>query len=474
MSVTNREQWGSKIGFILAAAGSAIGLGNIWRFPYVMGERGGAAFIIVFLICIAIIGIPVLIAEILMGRATNRNPVGAYKQLRNRPLWGFIGGIGVLTGFIILSFYAVVAGWTFGYVIEAVRGKFETFTSPEMSEQHFSSLLGNVSWVIGFLALFVLLTMYIVYSGVNKGIERGTKVMMPVLFVLLIVLMIKGLTLTGSSKGLEFLFRPDWSKITPETVLVALGQAFFTMSLGMGVMITYGSYMPKQNSIPGAAIKIVLLDTLISLIAGVAIFTSLTAFGIDPETNEVSGPGLIFHVLPVIFTKMAGGYIFAILFFVLLSIAALTSTISLLEVLVAYFVDELKWQRKKAVLVCGTFAFSIGVPCALSFNILQNVTLKGKTFFDLMEFTSANILLPVGGFFIAIFVAWVWTFKKADKELKSGAENLFKRNYWLIAIWKFFLRYISPVLILIVFLHSVGILDFILHKILLIANSLMN
>ncbi len=359
-----REKWGSKTGFILAAAGSAIGLGNIWKFPYIAGENGGASFIIVYLICIAIIGLPVLIAEILIGRTTQRDPVGAFYKLSNSKLWASVGGMGVIGGFLILSFYAVIAGIAVGYIVESILGNFSGFTESTSASDHFNTLVGNIYWILGYFTFFMILTMVIVYAGIQKGIERGSKIMMPILLLLLIILMIRGITLDGASAGLDFLWNPDWSKIDAQSVLIALGHAFFTLSLGMGAMLTYGSYMSKKDSIPNSALQIVILDTAIALIAGVAIFTSVFAVGLDPA----AGPGLIFHTLPSVFIKMPGGYIFSILFFVLLTIAALTSSISLLQVVVSYFVDERKWNRHTAVTVLAGFIFLLGVPSALSYN----------------------------------------------------------------------------------------------------------
>lgn len=450
-----REQWGSRIGFILAAAGSAIGLGNIWKFPYIAGENGGAAFVFVYLICIAVIGLPVLIAEVLVGRSTERNPVGAFKKLSGSRFWTGVGAMGVVAGFVILSFYAVVAGWSLGYVYESIRGVFSGFESAGAAGDHFNMLTAKLSWNMGFYGLFFVITMGVVYAGVQKGIERGSKIMMPVLFLILLILVARGLTLSGSNKGLEFLLQPDWSKVSGQAILVALGHAFFTLSLGMGAMMTYGSYMSTRDSIPGAALQIVVLDTVIALLAGVAIFTAVFATGQDPA----AGPGLIFHTLPFVFTKMPGGYFFAVLFFILLTIAALTSAISLLEVAVAFFVDELGWQRHKAVLVFGLVTFLLGVPSALSFGVMENAKLFGLTFFGLVDFLASNILLPVGGLLISVFVAWFWGFDRALKELKSGAERLFERSLWRIDVWKLLLKFLCPVLIFLVFLNSVGLLD---------------
>jgi len=305
----------------------------------------------------------------------------------------------------------------------------------------------------------MVLTMVLVYRGVQKGIESGSKIMMPILFILLIALMVRGLTLPGSEAGLSFLWSPDWSKISANSVLIALGHAFFTLSLGMGAMMTYGSYMTQKANIPVASTKVVFLDTVIALIAGMAIFTAVFATGQDPA----AGPGLIFHTLPVVFIKMPGGYIFAILFFILLTIAALTSAISLLEVVVAYFVDERGWKRHRAVITFGIVIFLIGVPSTLSFNLMADATLFGLTFFDLADFLAANILLPLGGLFIAVFVAWVWGFDKALIKMKDGAEAIFENSGWLIVLWKIFLKYFAPILIFLVFLSSIGILPKIIN-----------
>ena len=400
-----------------------------------------------------------LLAEVLIGRTAQKNPVGTFKALSNSGFWHSVGGMGIVAGFVILSFYAVVAGWSFGYIFEAVSGSFLNFNEPQLAIDHFNNLTGSPLWIVGMLALFMILTMTIVIFGVQKGIENGSKILMPLLFILLIGVMIRGLTLDGSYDGLVFLFDPDWSKISGTTVLVALGQAFFTLSLGMGAMLTYGSYMSKSENAVTSSFQIVILDTSIALIAGVAIFTSVFAIGLDPA----EGVGLIFHTLPIVFSKMTGGYIFSIIFFILLFIAALTSAISLLEVVTSYFVDEKNWDRKKAVLILGTIAFIFGIPSALSFNLMSDFTIFGLNVFDLAFYITFNIMLPLGGFLIAVFVAWVWGFDKALKELKLGAEKLFEKSFWQISLWKIFLRYFAPVLIFIVLLNSLGLLDFIIN-----------
>lgn len=451
-----RENWSSKLGFILAASGSAIGLGNIWKFPYVAGENGGAAFIIVYLICTAIIGLPVLFAEILIGRTTQLNPVGAFKNLvasqNSKLFWSSVGGMGIIAGFVILSFYSVVAGWSLGYIYESVSGVFfnaEIFNSDE----HFSSLISNPIWTVLVHTVFMALTMIIVFLGVQNGIEKGSKILMPLLFFILILLVLRGITLEGANKGIEFILYPDWSKITVNSILEALGQAFFTLSLGMGAMLTYGSYMSEKDSIPTSGLQIVFLDTLIALIAGLAIFSAVFAANLNPN----SGPGLIFQTLPIVFTKMPGGYYFSILFFILLTIAALTSAISLLEVVVAFFVDELSWKRNRAVVVFGLISIIIGIPSALSFNILSDYKILGLTWFDLAEFLSSNILLPLGGLMISVFVGWIWGKSKVFENIKKGSENIFLEKKWILEVWLIFLKFLSPILIFLVLFRSLNL-----------------
>jgi len=448
-----REAWGSRFGFVLAAAGSAVGLGNIWKFPYIAGENGGAAFIFIYLICIAIIGFPVLIGEILIGRTTQKNPVGAFAALTHSKLWVSIGFMGVIAGFLILSFYSVIGGWTIGYVVETIRGSLSNFNNPEEAGALFGELVGNVGWGLGFHTLFFGLVIGIVIRGVQGGIERSSKIMMPILLSILVILIIRGVTLEGASKGLAFLWVPDWSKITGQAVLIALGHAFFTLSLGMGAMLTYGSYMSKQDNVVSSAALIVFLDTAIAIMAGVAIFTAVFASGLDPA----AGPGLIFQTLPAVFSTMPGGVYFSFLFFLLLAIAALTSAISLLEVVVAYFVDEKGWDRKGATLVFGGSIFLLGIPSALSFNLMADMKIFDKTFFDVVDFVASNVLLPFGGLMIAIFVGWIWSRTAVIAAAKEGAETLFESYPWFETLWFIFLKYVAPILIALVLLNSLGI-----------------
>ncbi len=641
----NREHWGSNLGFILAAAGSAIGLGNIWKFPYITGQHGGGAFVLVYLLCIAVIGLPVMLCEITLGRHTERNPVGAFKQLSPssstvahligvgivltgvfllcfgqwgwglvalalgalvfRFGWVLVGGMGVLAGFLILSFYSVVAGWTIGYTLNSVTGKLQTDpaaqppevlarvllpaakTAPEaelaaiqenddlsvlgkelaterlqrvyagryleenfgvvlpveddmdryeyaeifdatlakevprdkllahLTERYggateetgangetvtvyprkfhtavaggqFDAFMRNGVYAIGFHLLFMMLCVAIVCLGVQGGIEKASKILMPTLFVLIIALIVRGITLDGAVAGVRFYLSPDFSKLDPKSVLMALGHAFFSLSLGMGAMITYGSYVDKKQNTFLSTLAIVGLDTLIALMAGLAIFPAVFAEGFDPG----AGPGLVFITLPAVFNRMPGGLFWASLFFLLLLVAALTSGVSLLEVVTAYFVDEWKCCRKKVTVLAGVVIFLIGSLAALSIadwdriRWLQIALLKlfgsaKGSFFDVLDGLSSNWLLPLGGLFISVFVGWIWGTKKATDEIRKGSHNFADIHLFslmaglkddeshnsevhvltLASVWGVFIRFISPVAVLIAFLNSIGWLD---------------
>ncbi len=521
-----REHWSGSLGFILAAAGSAIGLGNIWKFPYITGENGGGAFVLVYLLCIAIIGLPVMICEIAVGRRTQRNPVGAFHELSPptslvahgiglavlltglsllvfrtwgwgvvltvlgllifRFGWTVAGFMGVLAGFTILSFYSVVAGWTIGYIVEALAGRLR-FAEVAEAESFFGTFMQDPRWAIGCHLVFMAMCVAIVYGGVRKGIERWSKILMPLLLLLIMALIIRSVTLPGAVEGVRFFLRPDFSRINAHSILVALGHAFFSLSLGMGAMITYGSYMDRDQNILGAAFSIVVLDTLIALMAGFAIFPAVFAYGFRPG----AGPGLVFIVLPTVFHRMPLGIFWAALFFVLLLIAALTSGISLLEVVTAFFVDERKWPRHRAALVLGAAIALLGVLCAVSVADWSRLAALQTTltwafgtardsFFDLMDHISSNWLLPLGGLLISVFVGWIWGTKRAVDEIRHGSQNFADVHLvsllaglkddpshnasvhivTLASLWGIFIRFISPVAVLIAFLHTVGWLDF--------------
>jgi len=461
--MSKREQWSSKTGFILAAAGSAVGLGNIWKFPYIAGENGGAAFLFIYLICIVAIGLPILNVEILLGRETQKNPVGAFKTIHgDSSPWKYVGALGVLASFTILSFYSIVGGWSVAYTVEAIKGTFSSFGTPEVARDFFNLKNSNPGWVLGYHTLFFLSIVGIILSGVKGGLEKASRFLMPILLFILLALVFKGLMLPDSDKGIEFLFSPDWSKIDAKTFLLALGHAFFTLSLGMGAMMTYGSYLSNNDDIVNASYMVAFLDTIIAILAGVAIFTVVFSSGYDPT----AGPGLVFHVLPPLLAQLTGGYIFAFLFFLLLTIAAITSAISILEVSVSYLVDELKYSRKKATIIMGILVYIAAIPCALSFNILSDTTVlvQGKpfTFFDVADFLASNILLPLGGFFIAVFAGYAWGVDNVVKALLKGDSgsiyfgNSILKSPSLKTIFGLLIKYLSPVLIFLVFLYQFG------------------
>ncbi|MFQ6070215.1 MAG: sodium-dependent transporter [Candidatus Aminicenantales bacterium] len=434
----SRGAWGSKTAFIFAAAGSAIGLGNIWRFPTVVSQNGGAVFVLVYILAVALIGFTVMLAELTIGRHAQRNPVGAINHIKPGTPWKFIGHLGIITGICILSFYSVVAGWAFGYFIKTLSGRFSGEVTSELTERIFTSFASDPFQVLLMHFIIIGLTTFIISRGVEKGIERWTKVLMPILFVLILLLAARALTLPGAEKGIIFYLKPDFSKLNGKVILFALGQAFFSLSLGMGAMITYGSYISKSDNLVSSAGWVSFSDTLIALLAGLIIFPTLAFAG---QPADVGGFGLVFKIFPLIFSVLPGGTVFGSLFFVLLTVAALTSTISLLEVPVAYFVDEKNWSRKKAAISLGLISFVLGVPSALSFG--------GMAFFTKIEFMGilnlvfGNISLAVGALLICIFVGYVWGIKKATGEVLSG-----NPRFKLQPFWSFSVKFLSPLAII--------------------------
>lgn len=446
----NRDGFSSRFGVIAAAAGSAIGLGNIWRFPYVLGENGGGAFFLIYLTFIVLLGIPLMLTEMSIGRAGQRNTYGSFRNLAPKSKWYFIGIMGVVGAYMILSFYSAVAGWTLQYLYDAVANNFANKNSADLGEMYSaftSSSFMPVVWTL----VFLFLTGLVVVAGIEKGIEKYTKILMPLLFVIIVVLDIRAISLDGAEEGLSFLFNPDFSKISSKVVLEALGQAFFSLSLGMGTIITYGSYIDKKEKLFSSAVSVTLADTAIAVLAGVAIFPAVFAFGIEPD----SGPGLVFITLPNVFQQMPGGYFFSIIFFFLLVIAALTSSISLLEVIVAYFAEELNMTRAKATMVSFISVGVLGVLCALSFGPMSNVTLFGFTIFQLFDYVASNILLPVGGMLIVFFAGWVWARSRFKQEIiGESKENV------LFKIFMIIIKFVAPFAIALVFLNAVGLLKF--------------
>ena len=432
--MTGREQWGSRFGFIMAAAGSAVGLGNIWRFPYTTGENGGGAFLLIYLAIILGFGLAVVIAEMLIGRAAQKNPVGAFKELGGGA-WPAVGFMGVFTGFIITSFYVVVAGWCLAYVGFMASGKLASGDSA-LLETTFTSFIAASGAPLIYAGVFMLLVVMVLAGGVGKGIERANKILMPLLFVLLILLVIRSVTLPGAAEGLRFYLVPDWSEVTLSTFREAIAQAFFSISLGMGTMITYGSYLRAQENVPSSALTVVLLDSSVAILAGLMIIPAVFAAGLNPS----AGPGLTFITLPAVFAQMPAGTFFGVLFFVLLSIAALTSAVSILEPMIAYFVDEHKINRRKVVFGVCAVCFGLGVPASLSLGVMSGIKFFGLNWFDLMDTLANNILLPLGGFFVSLFAGWFWGPRALQAMSNDGTIN----QPWA-PLWLFVVRFIAPV-----------------------------
>jgi len=447
MEIKGRGNWGSQVGFIAAAAGSAVGLGNIWKFPYITGMYGGAAFVIVYLLFVILVCIPVMNSELLIGRLTGKNPVGAFKELFPKSSWWIVGAMGVLAGFIILSFYSVIAGWATAYIFKSGAYMAAGADPANIFVGFITSPVAPIVWH----AIFMIICIGIVMAGIEKGIEKYSKILMPALVVLMLILIIRSVTLPGAGAGLSFYLKPDFSKLSAEGILAALGQAFFSLSLGMGCMITYGSYLKKDQDIPANSYWISGTDTVIAFLAGLMIFPAVFAFGLEPG----AGPGLTFITVPAVFASMGAiGHFFGILFFILLMVAAITSAISLLEVVCAYFIDEAKWNRKKAAWIMGIVIFLLGVPSSLGIGIWSNVKIiGGRDILDSLDFIASNLLLPIGGFLTLIFVGWVWG---TDKAIKAGNEGA-KGPITLGGGYSFLVKYVAPVAIFIVFLRSIGV-----------------
>ena len=450
MTHTKRATFGSKIGVILATVGCAVGLGNIWRFPYMLGENGGAAFLLVYISCILFLGIPVMITEFFIGRYSRKNAAGAFKVMAPGTKWSVIGYNGVAAAFLILGYYAVVSGWTLEYIVQAFSGSLEGKNATDFADE-FTAFSTGVFRPILWTVVFIALTHIIIVSGVKEGIERASKVMMPMLFLILIALCVRSITLPGASEGLTFLFNPDFSKIDSSVVLSAMGQAFFSLSIGMGCLITYASYFGKQTNLQTTALQVTILDTLVAVLAGVMIFPAVFSFGIEPTT----GPELVFITLPNVFEQLPFGNIWSFVFFVLLALAALTSTISLHEVSTAYVHEEYHVSRKKAAIIVSVGVTIVGILCSLSMGVLSSYTLFGLNFFNLLDFVTAKIMLPLGGMMICIFTA-----KRVDKLLlKEEVTNHGTIRFYFFSTYVFFVKYIAPIAIGLIFLNELGLLN---------------
>lgn len=453
--VQKRETWSGSLGFVLAAVGSAVGLGNVWKFPYVTGENGGGAFVLVYLGCIMLVGLPLLMAEMTLGRRSHMEPVGTFKTLaspeRGGSKWVGFGALMVLTAVLLLSFYGVVGGWAIAYLVKALQGEF----SPEgaaRAADTFTALITSPWEATLYHALFMAGCIGVVIGGVSQGIERGAKVMMPALAVLLFVLLIYSLSTPGAGESLRFMFYPDFSKLTPAAVLEAMGHSFFTLSLGMGIMIVFGSYLSKKESIVKSSLMVVGADTLIALVAGVMIFGIVFSAGKDPE----AGAGLVFITLPSLFANLPLGNFWAALFFLLLSFAALTSGISILEVAVAFLVDEGYVTRKKATLGIGTIIFVLGLLSVLSFSVLDGIKIPvpgkpAKSIFDALDYYISNWALTINGLGVALFAGWGIKMDVLWDELKD--DILGRAGFFA---WFFIIRFFTPIAVILVLLHSVG------------------
>ncbi|MGE8080724.1 sodium-dependent transporter [Peribacillus loiseleuriae] len=443
------EQWTSKIGFILAAAGSAIGLGAIWKFPYMTGTNGGGMFFLLFILFTLLIGTPILIAEFIIGRHAQKDAVSAYKSIAPGKPWVLIGYGGVVASFILLSFYSVVGGWILSYIIRSITGSLAGLSQNEYG-QLFETIISNPYETVIAQLVFMILTIIVVKGGVQNGIEKANKIMMPALFILFLVLLIRSLTLKGAYAGVEFLLKPDFSILTGQTVLMALGQAFFLLSVGISVMVTYASYLGKQEDITKSALSVVGLNIFICLLAGLVIFPAVFALGFDPA----SGPGLVFVVLPAVFNEMAFSSFFTLIFFILLVFATFTSAFSILEIIVAAMSKNDPAKRKKSTWIAGIFVFIVGIPSALSFGVLSNVTIFNKSIFDLADYLVSNIALPVGALFISLFIGYQMKRINVQNELELGSTISSK----VFKIWYFIIRYIAPIGIILVLLSSLGII----------------
>lgn len=445
-------EWTSRWAFILAATGSAVGLGNIWKFPYITGENGGGAFVLVYLACIAVIGIPLMMAEVSIGRRGRQNPINSLRSIAEEEgrskFWGWLGAMGVLAGFFILSYYSVIAGQAMAYIPRTFFGVFEGVTPDGAASIH-SALVSDPERLLAWHTLFMIITMFVVTRGVQHGLEKSVRIMMPALFIILIMLVGYAFN-TGEAftRSVHFLFDADFSKLTANSILIAMGHAFFTLSLGMGAIMVYGSYLPKKTSIFKVSVTISVMDTCIALLAGLAIFPLVFANGMEPG----AGPSLIFETLPIAFGHMPGGQFFGGIFFLLLVFAAWSSGISLVEPIVAWMVENHGFSRRNATILSGGIIWLLGLLTLFSFNIGQEWTLFGKTAFGLLDYLTANIMLPLGGLLIAIFAGWMMKPASTADELAMGSKVF--HYCWLILI-----RFVSPLAILIVFANLTGLLN---------------
>lgn len=451
--MSEQEQWKSKAGFILATAGSAIGLGAIWKFPYVAGTGGGGAFFLIFLLFAFLLGYPLLVGEFIVGRRGQSDAITIYKRMAPGTNWHLMGRMGVVIGILVLSFYSVVGGWIILYLFKALTGGLNN-----LSQDQYGVLFGEIisdplTTLLGQF-IFILLTVLVVAQGIQKGIEKVSKTMMPILFLLFIVIVIRSLSLEGAMEGVKFLLVPDFAKLSSESILFALGQAFFTITLGASVMVTYASYLPKTQNLPSSAFSIIIMNLFIALLAGLAIFPGVFSFGLEPN----AGPPLIFAVLPAVFSQMSFGILFFIAFLILFLFAALTSAFSMIEIAVATTAQNDPSKRKKLTYLFGLLIFVIGIPSCLSYGVLADVKLFDKTIFDLVDYTVSNIMMPLGALLISLFISTKMSKDVLLEEMQQGS----KVRKTFFNLWYYLLKYLTPVAIVIVFMDVLGLLDWIL------------
>jgi NSS family neurotransmitter:Na+ symporter len=443
--------WSSKMAFILAVTGSAVGLGNIWKFPYIAGENGGGAFVLIYLLCVFGIGLPIMMSETMLGRRGRRNPVKSMALLGEEEggsaLWGIVGLSGVAAGFLILSFYSVIAGWVMAYVFKTATGVFVN-SDAETVRDTISLLTGDWQTSAAWHTAFMLLTVVVVARGVERGLEQAVTLMVPALVAILLILLGFSAATGEFEMGVRFMFEPDFSKVDGNTILAAMGQAFFTLSIGMGCVMAYGAYLPQDTSIPATALAVVAADTAIAILSGLVIFPIVFANGLDP----MAGPDLIFRALPLSFGNLPGGVFFGTLFFLLVAFAALTSAISLMEPAVAWVVESYGLTRARASIVIGLIIWVLGFLSVFSFNLLEDFTFLQGTFMDNFDYLTSNIMLPLGGLAITVFCGWVMCRNTSADELNAGTG----RRYDL---WRFSTRYLAPVAVIFVFLNAIGVLD---------------
>ena len=456
--MTDRDKFKSKIGVILATAGAAVGLGNIWRFPVETGQNGGAAYIIIYICFILLVGIPVMLAEFVLGRHTYSNPIAAFRHLAPHTQWVWVGRLGVFSGLLILSYYSVVAGWTVEYSYLAITNAFDGGTPQDYKDVYLSFVSEPILPII-YLVLILLATHFVIVRGIRKGIEKFSMIMMPMLLVMLLVLVVCSVTLSGAGEGLEYLLKPDFSKITNKTVINAMGQSFFSLSLGLGALCTYASYFDENTRLVKSAFTIGLLDTCVAILSGFIIFPSMFHVGHHVNSSDI-GPSLLFVTLPNVFHEAFDGipllgYLFPVVFYLLLVVASITSTISMLEIVVTYISEEYKVRRSRASLFVTFISVVIAVFCSLSFGVLKDFTILGMTIFELLDKMVSNLFLPIGGMFFSIFVGWKMKKQLVVAELTNHG-NLSMR---FVDVIIFILRYIAPIAIILIIFNQLDIIS---------------